>query len=186
MAEPTRPVRPAAGALPATVASDRLDLVLLPAAWLAAVGAGAAPPDLGFTDPHDAFADAAHVIAIRLEQVRLDPASEPWLLRAVVLRESGEAIGHVGFHGPPDERGMVEIGYTVLPDFRRRGFAREAAEAMWSAAGVAGARVLRASVSPHNEASLALVRAAGFAQVGEQEDEDDGLELVWERPAARG
>lgn len=175
------PVAPPASGPPALIRSERLDLVLLPERWLAAVGEGAAPPDLGFTDPHDAFADAAHVVAIRREQVRLDPASEPWLLRAVVLRETGEAVGHVGFHGPPDERGMVEIGYTVLAAFRRRGYAREAAQAMWAAAGAAGARVLRASISPGNEPSLALVRAAGFRQVGEQEDEDDGLELVWER-----
>lgn len=157
--------------------------MLLTAPWLAAVGEGAAPPDLGFADPHDAFDDAAYVVALRREQVRLDPASEPWLLRAVVLRESGEAIGHVGFHGPPDEHGTVEIGYRVLPAFRRRGYAREAAEAMWAAAAAAGVRTLRASVSPDNVPSLALVRAAGFVQVGEQEDEVDGLELVWERPA---
>ena len=168
---------------PERVTTDRLELVLLTAPWLAAVGEGAAPPDLGFSDPHDAFDDAAYVVALRLEQVRLEPTALPWLLRAVVLRETGQAIGHVGFHGPPDEHGAVEIGYRVLPAFRRRGYAREAVEGMWAAAKAAGARVLRASVSPDNDASLALVRGAGFVQVGDQLDEIDGLELVFERPA---
>ena len=39
-----------------------------------------------------------------------------------------------------------------------------------------------ASVSPHNAPSLALVQAFGFHRVGEQIDEIDGLEWVFERP----
>ena len=46
-----------------------------------------------------------------------------------------------------------------------------------------GALVLRASISPDNEASLALVRKAGFVEVGSQMDEIDGLELIFEKPA---
>ena len=30
-------------------------------------------------------------------------------------------VGRAGFHGPPDAGGMVEVGYAVDPDFRRRG-----------------------------------------------------------------
>jgi len=47
-----------------------------------------------------------------------------------------------------------------------------------------GARVLRASVAPQNAPSLALVQGAGFVHVGVEMDEIDGLELVYERPAA--
>ena len=42
---------------------------------------------------------------------------------------------------------------------------------------------MRASVSPANVASLTLVQQYGFVRVGEQWDEEDGLELVHERPA---
>ena len=45
-------------------------------------------------------------------------------------------------------------------------------------------RVLRASISPDNEPSLALIRKAGFVEVGSQIDEIDGLELIFEKPAA--
>jgi RimJ/RimL family protein N-acetyltransferase len=45
-----------------------------------------------------------------------------------------------------------------------------------------------ASISPTNAASLALAAQLGFEQVGEQMDEIDGLEYVfettWPRPAA--
>jgi RimJ/RimL family protein N-acetyltransferase len=42
--------------------------------------------------------------------------------------------------------------------------------------------VVRASISPDNVASLALIRSLGFEQRGEQWDEIDGLELIFERP----
>ena len=38
-----------------------------------------------------------------------------------------------------------------------------------------------ASVSPGNAPSLTVVRKLGFVQTGEQWDEEDGLELVFER-----
>ena len=36
---------------------------------------------------------------------------------------------------------------------------------------------------PDNEPSLALIRRAGFVEVGSQIDEIDGLELIFEKPA---
>jgi L-amino acid N-acyltransferase YncA len=42
-------------------------------------------------------------------------------------------------------------------------------------------RTCVASVSPHNAPSLSLVRSFGFRHVGDQIDEIDGLELVFER-----
>ena len=55
---------------------------------------------------------------------------------------------------------------------------------MWGWAARHGARVLRASIAPHNAPSIALVRRAGFQPVGEQVDEEDGLEIIWERAAS--
>ena len=43
--------------------------------------------------------------------------------------------------------------------------------------------MVRASVSPENVASLALIRSYGFQHVGEQWDEKDGRELIFERLA---
>jgi RimJ/RimL family protein N-acetyltransferase len=37
------------------------------------------------------------------------------------------------------------------------------------------------SISPTNIASLALARKFGFTQIGEQLDEEDGLEYIFER-----
>ncbi len=126
--------------------------------------------------------DEAWLVGYRLDQVEKDPAAERWLMRAI-LRD-GEMVGHAGFHGPPDGRGLVEIGYTVFEHHRRQGIAYETAVALlrW-AEGQPGVRGFRASVSPLNAPSLALVAKLGFAQTGVQWDERDGEELVFERPA---
>ena len=117
---------------------------------------------------------------LRLDQVRADPAAQEWVVRAVVVEPEG-VVGHAGFHGPPDHDGAVEVGYTVLPHLRGRGYATAALAALVTeAADAPDVRVVRASVSPDNPASLAVVRRAGFVQVGEQVDDEDGLELVHE------
>jgi [ribosomal protein S5]-alanine N-acetyltransferase len=121
---------------------------------------------------------------IRLAQIAQDPGAIDWIARAAVDSATGQVVGHVGFHGPPDERGMVEVAYSVDPQFRRRGYAtamlRTALRWTQDAPGVT---VVRASISPENAASLATVRPFGFAHVGEQWDEEDGLELLFERRA---
>jgi RimJ/RimL family protein N-acetyltransferase len=119
-----------------------------------------------------------------VRQVTDDPSVNPWLLRLAVLRETGEIVGLVNFHAPPDADGMVEIGYRVLPAYRRRGFAREMAHVMWTyAAQHPDVRVLRATFAPDNAGSRAVIEGAGLVHVGEQDDPEDGLELVYETSA---
>jgi ribosomal-protein-alanine N-acetyltransferase len=43
-----------------------------------------------------------------------------------------------------------------------------------------GVRRFYVSIAPDNQASLAMAAKLGFRQVGEQVDEEDGLELVFE------
>ncbi|WP_342210984.1 GNAT family N-acetyltransferase [Streptomyces sp. MH60] len=55
-----------------------------------------------------------------------DPGRAQWMVRQAVVGDRGLVVGHAGFHGPPDEVGMVEIGYSIAPDCRRQGYARSA------------------------------------------------------------
>lgn len=167
-----------------SVITARLRLDVLDVDAVLALADGRSLGDLGHSDPYAVMDIAGHVLELRAAQLRENPQHAPWLLRLVVERNSGAAIGYVNFHAPPDADGMVEIGYQIVPAARRRGYATEAAHAMWAWAAQRGARVLRASIAPHNTPSLALVQRAGFVQVGEELDEIDGLELVYERPAA--
>ena len=172
---------------PDDLLTDRLRLVLIPVAALAAFRSGdlaavaAAMPGLPPMPATVLLATehAHHVLDLRLAQLAAHPAEAPWLLRLMVTRgPSPEVVGYLGFHAPPDADGAVEIGYEVHADRRRAGLASEAAHAMVDAATTAGARAVLASVSPDNAASLALVRRLGFVHTGEQVDEIDGLEFV--------
>jgi RimJ/RimL family protein N-acetyltransferase len=131
------------------------------------------------------FPENEFLWTLRYGQVVGEPEQAPWLTRVVVDAATGAAVGLAGFHGPPDERGMVEVAYSVDPAFRRRGYARAmlGAALEWAAA-APGVAVVRASVSPENAASLATLRPFGFVHVGEQVDEEDGLELLFERRVA--
>jgi RimJ/RimL family protein N-acetyltransferase len=117
----------------------------------------------------------------RVRQIAQDPSSLPWITGVVVDADSGLAVGRAGFHGPPDSAGMVEVGYAVAPIHRRRGYARSALATMLVRA-VADplVRRVRASISPSNWASRHLVAEFGFVEVGDQWDDEDGLEIVYE------
>jgi ribosomal-protein-alanine N-acetyltransferase len=133
------------------------------------------------------FLDERWLWQLRLDQAATDPGALEWTARAAVDAMTGAVVGHVGFHGPPDEHGTVEVAYAVDPAWRRRGYAGAmlGAALRWATA-APGVTVVRASVSPGNAASLATLRPFGFAHVGEQVDEVDGLELVFERPVRSG
>jgi [ribosomal protein S5]-alanine N-acetyltransferase len=170
------------------IVSARLELVSLPPAVLNALLDGRrddAETHLSIPLPADwPDADIEPFLRLRLEQMLRDPGAQKWLVRALVRRCDATMIGHAGFHGPPGSNGLaadkVELGYTVFPAFRGRGYATEAAAALMEWAARAGARRFVASVGPGNEPSLAIVRKLGFVQTGEQWDDEDGLELVFE------
>jgi RimJ/RimL family protein N-acetyltransferase len=134
----------------------------------------------------DAFLDPGwrRTWARRAGQVAADPATAAWVTGVIWDDERRVAVGRAGFHAPPDGRGMVEIGYAVDPAHRRRGYGRAALEMLLGrAAREPGVRVVRATISPGNTASRRLVEQYGFVEVGEQLDDEDGLEIVYEVPA---
>jgi RimJ/RimL family protein N-acetyltransferase len=118
---------------------------------------------------------------MRSEQARQNPASTAWVTGVIWDEDQHLAVGRAGYHGPPDTGGMVEIGYAVDPPYRRRGYARAALESLLRrAAAEEAVRTVRVSISPDNTASYDLVARYGFRAVGEQWDDEDGLEIVYE------
>jgi ribosomal-protein-alanine N-acetyltransferase len=166
-----------------SIATPRLSLVPLTPPLLRAVAVGdlaAVERQLGARVPPGW--EQGVPAALRLEQLAADPSEQPWLVRAMVASTPRRVVGSVGFHAPPDDRGRLEIGYDTVAAERRKGYAREGISAVLQWAWATGrARTCVASVEPDNAASLAVLRAFGFQHVGEQIDEVDGLELVFER-----
>lgn len=120
----------------------------------------------------------------RSRQVDAEPEDAAWITRFAVVPGTVGTVGVAGFHGRPDSNGMVEVGYRIDPQHRRKGYARAALETMLAVAREHPAvEVVRATVSPDNDASRSLIDQYGFAEVGEQWDDEDGLEIIFEAPA---
>ena len=141
---------------------------------------GASAP-LGLSLPAEFPAGTDDVfLQVQLARMEEDPGGRRWCLRAMVRKEDSAVIGHCRFHGPPKAVGRAEIGYTVFQKFRSRGSATEAAQGLIQWARHTGERNVFASVASTNGPSLAVLNNLGFRHVGEQMDEIDGRELVFE------
>jgi ribosomal-protein-alanine N-acetyltransferase len=106
-----------------------------------------------------------------------DPSSSGFGAWVLVERTTGVVVGDAGFLGPPGDDGIVEIGYSVLPDRRRRGYATEAVDALlgWAFA-TDGVREVIARTDPANVASIRVLEANGFRPSGKLEGH-----LTWSR-----
>jgi RimJ/RimL family protein N-acetyltransferase len=130
-----------------------------------------------------AFLVSDEVSPAWLAQLRASAAADPWVHGfAIVHPESRSVIGNVGFKGPPDEDGMVEIAYGIVPAFQGRGYATEAAEAAVEFAFGSGCvNLVRAHTLPTPNASTRVLAKCGFERTGEVVDPEDGLVWRWER-----
>jgi [ribosomal protein S5]-alanine N-acetyltransferase len=113
------------------------------------------------------------------------PSLDPWTWGfAIIDRESELVIGSVGFKGPPDQDGLVEIAYGIVQDFQGRGMATEAASVGLAFASAHGARRIRAHTRPMTNPSTRVLEKCGFTFVGEVDDPEDGPVWRWEREGA--
>ena len=133
-------------------------------------------------DGLQAFVVADEVSPSWLERLRASSlAADPWVHGfAVVLLENRSVIGTVGFKGPPDEDGVVEIAYGIVPVFQGHGYATEATEAAVAFAfGSGQVRHVRAHTFPTLNASARVLAKCGFTRSGEVEDPENGLVWRW-------
>ena len=83
--------------------------------------------------------DSSHVVQLHLVRQAGEAAGFSGLGRAIVLpaeRRPRQVIGSIGFHGPPDHNGRLELGCRIHPAHRGRGYAAEAMTALvdWATA----------------------------------------------------
>ena len=100
------------------------------------------------------------------------PEAERFGVWVMIERDSRSVVGDIGFKGPPDDAGRIEMGYSVIPDRRRRGYAKEAARALidW-ALSQPKVRVLVAGCQPDNVPSIRTLERVGFHRSGEADGE---------------
>lgn len=126
---------------------------------------------------------------LRHGQLEKNPDHSPWLLRAMVLKDTRQVVGNIGFHGTPEvqanlieEFGGIEFGYSVIEQFRRQGYAREACEGIMNWAGqVADIPNFILSIALDNEASIATAERLGFTKQSEYMHPERGREWLYVR-----
>ena len=138
-----------------------------------------------FSNPHKNLVINPGPLGWRVPQVKVDPTTNKWFVRFIVLKEIREVIGSISFHGVPDENGMMEIGLGIEVAFRGHGYAKEALLGMWRwVSAQPGVKTLRYTVSPTNIPSVAIINGFGFNHMGQQMDEIDGPEDIYEMDSA--
>jgi [ribosomal protein S5]-alanine N-acetyltransferase len=151
-------------ATPATIAAE-----LAGREALATVLDAEIPPDWP-PEHHD-----AETLRFWLEKLS-QPGAAGWWLHYAVHTDADRRtlVGSVGYNGHP-AGGVVEIGYSVVPSWQRRGLATEACRALIESAWERGASVVVAHTVEHLEPSIGVLRKLGFER--SESDAADVLEF---------
>jgi RimJ/RimL family protein N-acetyltransferase len=77
-----------------------------------------------------------------------------WL---IIDKDNQKGVGFIGFKGIPDESGYSEVGYSISPNYRRKGLMSEALSSLinWASnfqncKGITAKRVLKVNVGSKN------------------------------------
>jgi RimJ/RimL family protein N-acetyltransferase len=112
-------------------------------------------------------ADALRYTARRLAETK---DQHGWWMYFVFLTDTDERenlIGTVGYKGPPTADGLVEVGYGIVSDQHRRGFATEATRALLTRAfAVPEVREVIAETLPELISSIGVMTKCGFEYAG--------------------
>jgi RimJ/RimL family protein N-acetyltransferase len=161
-----------------TLRTPRLLLIPATPATLAAelVSAAALGESLGVAVSESWPPELYDADAVRWTLNALEGGCPPeWCLH--YFAEYGEGAGQTrligvgGFRGEPTADGVVEIGYGIVPESRRRGYAREAVDGFvgWAFDDSRISRVI-AHTLPHLAPSIGVLTSAGFTYVGPDAD----------------
>lgn len=116
--------------------------------------------------PPELFDKPAVKYGIRQLQNRAEAGWSFWYL--LLAKQRGfEVIGVCGFKGRPDAEGSVEIGYSILDEFRNAGYATEAVGRLVEWAFMHHAvREVSAETFPHLGQSIRVLEKNGFVKTG--------------------
>lgn len=114
--------------------------------------------------------------AFTLRYLEENPDAAGWAAWYFLLPGTGDgstqAVGIGGFRGKPSRQGTVEVGYSIMSDHQRLGFASEATAALidW-AFSHPEVRLVTAETLPTLFASIRVLEKNGFHLLGEGSEE---------------
>jgi ribosomal-protein-alanine N-acetyltransferase len=128
-------------------------------------------------------ADRAQVSPLWLARLRTLARADPWTCGFLaVLRDASVPVGSCGFKHPPDDDGVVEIAYSVNPEYQGRGLATEMATRLTTFAFEdPRVQVVIAHTLPGPGPSPRVLARSGFIHAGTVVDPEDGPVWRWER-----
>ncbi len=119
--------------------------------------------------------DFAEMLQFEAERLAQNPERGQW--GGVIIHQAERTVvGDMGFKGGPDQAGALEIGYSIIPAYRGRGFAPEMAWALiaWGLA-QPGVQRVTAECAADNLASVRVLEKLGMRRLNPK----DGM-LWWE------
>jgi len=157
----------AGGGVSPEVGTERLNLRPLPPAAASALPDNriAAGGEIGAA-LHPQW-PAGPVLGLLPALAALTPDQAVYRVWTIIERDTEMVVGDIGFKGPPGHDRTLEIGYSVVPDMRRRGYASEAAAALvaWGLR-QPGVIAIVAECDEANQASIGTLERAGFVRTG--------------------
>jgi ribosomal-protein-alanine N-acetyltransferase len=135
---------------------------------------------LGITIPDNwpTFPDTIEHI---YQHLKANPAAPEWGFHLFVHAGDRTLIGEGGFKGGPDANRVVEIGYAIIPEYRRRGLATEAARGLTRYAfSHPEVNIVQAHTMPDGTASINVLKKLGMKFMGTIiDDPEDGEVFQW-------
>ncbi|HKR00516.1 MAG TPA: GNAT family N-acetyltransferase [Pyrinomonadaceae bacterium] len=128
----------------------------------------------------DAWPEFPDTILRVYEGLKAD-ASPEWGYHLFVHAEDRALVGEGGYKGRPDREGVVELGYAIVPEYRRRGLALEAARGLADQAfSHPEVRVVQAHTLKDGVASISILKKLGMTFAGTAQDPDEGEVFRWQ------
>ncbi len=163
------------------IRTPRLELISCDLEMLRGIASGreVLAAHLGLAIP-DGWPEFPEAYRHALELLGEDAGLGAWWTYVFVSLGDGALVGSGGFKGKPDAAGAVEIGYEIAPEFRRRGFATEAAQGLARFAFAdPEVRTVLAHTLPRSNASTRVLDKIGMRHDGIVEDPEDGTIWRW-------
>lgn len=123
--------------------------------------------------PTDDTMDILPIMKRSLEESKLPTGFETWM---IVDKNDKRIIGDIGFHGRPNEKGEVEVGFGLVENEREKGIGSEALNAIiyWLHF-QESVKVIKAECLIDNKPSACILEKAGFIKVNR-----DSELIYWE------
>lgn len=128
----------------------------------------------------DTFPESKEALPWFYDLVKADETLVGWISFWALHRADNRLIGDIGFKGKPDENGKIEIGYSIISEYRKQGFATEIVEAFLKFGfSKTTVKVIEAQTKTDNIGSIKILERLAMKQIGTVEDPQDGTMFQW-------